>query len=176
MGLAYPGCMPPLSLPALVERIRSVGDAYELLEEIRWAGQPVCPHCASARPHYFLTPRAEAGRASRRGKVTERRVWKCADCRRQFSALTRTIMHGSKIPVKTWLSVIVELCASTNGVSAREVQRKYDLTPQTAWHMLHRLREALKRDDGFRTLVAQPHSVTFTLSNARTDKAENSFE
>ena len=72
MGLAYPGCMPPLSLPAVVERIRTVGDAYELLEEMRWAGQPVCPHCASARPHYFLTPRAEAGRASRRGKATDK--------------------------------------------------------------------------------------------------------
>jgi transposase-like protein len=150
MGLAYPRIMARVSLPALVENIRSEGDAYKLVEELRWAGQPVCPHCASVRPHYFLTPEAEEGRTSRRGKVTERRVWKCADCRRQFSALTGTVMHGSKIPVKTWLLVIVEMCVSTNGVSAREVQRKYDLTPKTAWTMLHRLREAMKSDDGFR--------------------------
>src|SRR6185295_8718709 len=147
--------MAPSSLPVRVESIRSDGDAYRLLEEVRWAGRPVCPHCASVRPHYFLTPRAGAGRASRRGKVTERRVWKCADCRRQFSALTGTVMHGSKIPVKTWLLVITEMCAAPGGVSARDVQRRHNLTPQTALHMLQRLADAMVRDDGFRTLVAR---------------------
>jgi len=73
-------------------------------------------------------------------------VWKCADCRKQFSVLTGTIFHGSKIPVRTWLFVVVEMCASKNGVSAREIQRKYDLTPKSAWFMAHRIREAMKRD------------------------------
>lgn len=154
------------TLRALIENIRSEGDAYELLEEMRWAGRPVCPHCDSVRRPYFLTPRADAGRTTRRGRVTDRRVWKCADCRRQFSALTGTIMHGSKIPVSTWLFVILELCASATGLSAREVQRRYDLTPTTAWHMLRRLEEAMQRDEGFRALAPQPqpHSMTLTLS------------
>jgi hypothetical protein len=38
------------------------------------------------------------------------------------------------------------MCASKNGVSAREIERKYDLTAKTAWFMLHRIREAMKRE------------------------------
>jgi transposase-like protein len=95
--------------------------------------------------------------------VTERRVWKCADCRRQFSALTGTVMHGSKIPVKTWLLVIVEMCAAPGGVSAREVQRRHNLTPQTALHMLQRLADAMGRDDGFGAVATRADSVAFTL-------------
>ena len=155
------------SLRALIEKIRSEGDAYELLEEMRWAGRPICPHCGSGRWHYFLTPRAVAGRATRRGRVTERRVWKCAACRRQFSVLTGTIMHGSKIPAMTWLFVIADLCDSRRGLSAREVQRRYGLSAQTAWQMLHRLGEAMQRDEGFRALGVQPQSVTFTLDAGR---------
>ena len=42
--------------------------------------------------------------------------------------------------------VVFEMASSKNGVSAREIERKYDLTPKTAWFMLHRLREAMKRE------------------------------
>src|SRR5258706_3052924 len=154
MGVAYPWVMQRISIPALSKQVQTEADAYLFMEELRWGDKPVCPHCGSVRKHYFLTPKAPEGRKARTGKVTERRVWKCADCRRQFSILTGTIFHGSKIPVKTWLFVLVEICASKNGVAAREIERKYELTPKTAWHMLHRLREAMKRDDGFTALMA----------------------
>ena len=136
-----------ISLPALTTRLRTESDAYLYLEELVWGDKPACPHCGSVGNHYFLNPQGE-GRKTRTGAVSERRVWKCADrpCRRQFSVLTNTVMHGSKIPVRTWLMVIYEICASKNGVSAREIQRKYELTPKSAWFMLHRLREAMKTD------------------------------
>jgi hypothetical protein len=38
------------------------------------------------------------------------------------------------------------MCSSKNGVSAREIERKYELTAKTAWFVLHRIREAMKRD------------------------------
>jgi transposase-like protein len=137
-----------LSIPKLVERITDEESAYRFLEEMRWGDpvRPVCPHCGSVRKHYFLTPKNGVGRISGPKKtVSVRRVWKCADCRAQFSALTGTVFHGSKIPVKTWLLVLFEMCASKNGVSAREIERKYDLTAKTAWFMAMRVREAMKR-------------------------------
>lgn len=73
-------------------------------------------------------------------------MWKCADCRKQFSVLTGTIFHGSKVSVRTWVFVVFELCASKNGVAAREIERKYGVTPKTAWHMLHRIRFGMERD------------------------------
>ncbi len=94
---------------------------------------------------YFLAPKdGTTGRKTRTGSNSQRRVWKCADCRKQFSVLTGTIFHGTKISIRTWLFVVLEMCASKNGVSAREIERKYDLTPKSAWFMLHRIREAMK--------------------------------
>ena len=134
------------SIPALADRIRSEADAYEFLEDLRWDGEPVCPHCDSDREPYFLKPRNGGSRKTRTGTTSERRVWKCGDCRKQFSVLTDTVFHGTKIPVRTWVFVIFEMCASKNGVSAREIERKYDLTAKSAWYMLHRLREAMKQE------------------------------
>ncbi len=133
------------SIPRLAQELQTEADAYKFLEELRWGDNPVCPHCATDRKPYFLTPKAGTSRKTRTGSESERRVWKCAACRKQFSVLTGTIFHGSKIPVRTWVMVVFEMCASKNGVAAREIQRKYGLTAKSAWFMLHRIREAMKR-------------------------------
>jgi transposase-like protein len=136
-----------LSIPALMNKVPTEADAYLLLESLRWADGVVCPHCASVAKHYFLQPKdGTTLRKTRTGSLSQRRVWKCKDCRKQFSVLTGTIFHGTKISVRTWLFVIFEMCASKNGVSAREIERKYDLTAKTAWFMTHRIREAMKRE------------------------------
>ena len=137
----------PLSIPKLANMITTEGDAYKLLETLRWEdGTPdFCPQCGGVGRCYFLTPKdGTTGRKTRTGANSQRRVWKCGHCRKQFSVLTGTIFHGSKIPVRTWLFVIFEMCAAKNGVSAREIERKYDLTAKSAWFMLHRIREAMK--------------------------------
>jgi transposase-like protein len=134
------------SIPALMKRLPTEESAWELMEDLRWSGRPVCNHCGSVAKHYFLKPRDPEGRRTRTGAVTIRRVWKCKDCRKQFTVLTGTIFHGSKIPLRTWLFVVFEMCASKNGVAAREIERKYDVTPKSAWFMVHRIREAMKRE------------------------------
>jgi len=138
--------MEALNILALADKLRTEADAYEFLEDLRWNGQPVCPHCGSVRKPYFLTPANGASRKTRTGTASQRRVWKCADCRKQFSVLTGTIFHGSKVPVRTWIFVVFEMCSSKNGVSAREIERKYKLTAKTAWFVTHRIREAMKRE------------------------------
>jgi transposase-like protein len=80
-------------------------------------------------------------------------VWKCRDCRKQFSVLTGTVFHGSKVPLRTWLFVVFEMCANKNGIAAREIERKYGVAPKTAWFMAHRLREAMRIDPGGRPFV-----------------------
>jgi len=134
------------SIPSLANRIVTEADAYVLLERMRWNGHPDCPHCGVIDGHYFLAPRNGTSRATRTGAASQRRVWKCRSCRKQFSVLTGTIFHGSKIALRTWLFVIFEMCSCKNGVSAREIERKYNLTAKSAWFMWHRIREAMKRD------------------------------
>lgn len=136
----------------LAARIPDEAAAYEYLEDLRWHGSPVCPHCGNEDRCYFLNPANGKSRATRTGKPTERRLWKCGACRKQFSVLTDTVMHGTKIPIRTWVFVIFEMCASKNGVSAREIERKYGLCPRSAWFLTQRIREAMK-DNGLGLFV-----------------------
>lgn len=128
----------------LAKTIKTEADAYTYMERLRWPNGPVCPHCGSVELHYFLKPRDGAARKTRTGAPTERRVWKCKTCRKQFSVITGTVFHGTKVPLHTWLMVVFEMCANKNGIAAREISRKYDVAPKTAWFMTHRLREAMR--------------------------------
>ncbi len=138
--------MAKITLLSFADKLRTEGDAYRVLEEMRWGETPICSHCGSVRKHYFLTPKNGTARKTRTGAASERRVWKCADCRKQFTATTNTIFHGSKIPLRIWLLVIYDACSAKNGISAREVERKYGLTAKSAWFLMHRIREAMKRE------------------------------
>ena len=145
--------MEQLSFVALANKVPTESAAYEFLERLRWDGRPVCPHCGTGRV-YFVTPENGTSRKTRTGSASERRVWQCGNrdaenpCRKQFSVLTNTVMHGTKVPVRTWLFVLFEMVSSKNGVSAREVERKYGLSPKTAWFLCHRIREAMKPENG----------------------------
>ncbi len=134
------------NLLQLADELRTEADAYRWLEQRRWGNEPACPHCGSIDKHYFLKPADGASRETTRGTRSERRVWKCKACRKQFSVLTGTLLHGTKIAVRKWVLVMFEMSANRNGMSAREIQRKYGLTAESAWFMAHRLREAMNQE------------------------------
>ena len=140
--------MSKTTVMTLARQIKSEADAYAYMERLRWPDGPVCPHCASRERHYFLTPKTKDAdnvdaRKTSRGTMSQRRVWKCKTCRKQFSVTTGTVFHGTKVPLHTWLMVVFEMCANKNGIAAREIERKYGVAPKTAWFMTHRLREAM---------------------------------
>jgi transposase-like protein len=134
------------TIASLSREIITEADACLYLENLRWNGAAKCPKCLSTDVHY-VAPSNVVSRTTAGGSQSERRVWRCNPCKKQFSVLTGTIMHATKISVRTWVMVMFEMCGSKNGVAAREVERKYGLNPRTAWHMLHRIREAMSHDD-----------------------------
>lgn len=101
------------------------------------------PHCHSERA-YFIRPRNGARKTSA-GKVSYRRLWKCAECRKPFSVLLGTVFERSQIPLSKWLMALFMMASNKNGVAAFEVQRTLGVTQKTASFMLHRIREAMKR-------------------------------
>lgn len=133
------------NIVALAEQIPTETAAYLLLEKLRWNGKPTCAHCGTDRVYYLNSTNPD-GRKTTRGKVSERRVWKCRKCRKQFSVLTGTIFYGTHISIRKWVFVVFEMCANKNGLAAREVERKYKLSPKSAWFMTQRIREAMKSD------------------------------
>lgn len=134
-----------LNLSTLGKHFSDEGEAYKLMEEIRWPDGPECPHCGNADRCYFLQPR-NGVRKTRTGKVSHRRLWKCGACRRQFSVLVGTIFEDSKVPLSKWMMAVFLMASSKNGVAAFELHRTIGVTHKTAWFMCHRIREAMKQD------------------------------
>lgn len=112
--------------------------AREYLEKLRWPEKPICPHCGSFADHYQLTGKEDSKRPVRKG------VWKCKDCREQFSVTVGTLFEGSHIPLNKWLYAIHLLCSSKKGMSAHQLHRMLQITYKSAWFMAHRIRCAMK--------------------------------
>src|SRR5688572_15856837 len=112
--------------------------ARQHLERIQWPHGPVCPHCGViSEQHYRLQ-----GKAHRPG------LWKCKDCRKQFSVTVGTVFERSKVPLHQWLQAVYLICSSKKGCSSHQLQRTLGVQYKTAWFMSHRIREAMKQPGG----------------------------
>lgn len=111
--------------------------ARAYLESVRWANGVVCPHCKATGDHYRLE-----GKAHRPG------LWKCQDCRKQFSVTVGTVFERSKIPLSKWLAAAYLLCSSKKGISAHQLHRTLGVTYKTAWFLAHRIRFAMADQGG----------------------------
>ncbi len=132
-----------LSFSVLDERFTDPQAAAEYLESIRWPDGPVCPHCGeSERKAYRLNV-----------KGTKRRLWKCAECRKQFTVMVGTIFEDSHIPLNKWLLAFYLLCSSKKGMSAHQLHRMLGVTYKSAWFMAHRIRYAMEQPPFARLLT-----------------------
>ena len=94
---------------------------------MRWPNGPECPHCGSVNRAYFIKPQ-NGERLTKAGKVSYRRLWKCAGCKKQFSVLVGTIFHRSHVPLSKWLMALYMMSESKNGVAAFEIHRTLGVT------------------------------------------------
>jgi transposase-like protein len=133
------------TLITLADQLRTEADAYQHLESLRWPEGVECPTCGGSDV-YLIQPKNGISRKATNGAMSERRVWNCRHCRRQFSAISGTVMHGTKASVRVWCLVMFDMICAKNGISAREVERKYGVCARTAWFMCHRIRECMKSD------------------------------
>lgn len=111
---------------------QSHDEARKYLEALRWAGEPVCPHCGTVGKHYANN--------SRPG------VWRCHEpsCRKDFSVTTKTVMESSHIKLHIWLQAFALLTASKKGISSHQLHRSLKITYKSAWFLTMRIREAMR--------------------------------
>lgn len=95
------------------------------------AREPVCSHCGDVEKIYTI----EGGRTG---------LYKCGDCRKQFTVTVGTVFERSKIPLNKWLMAVHLMCASKKGISAHQLHRMLGITYKSAWFMCHRVREAMR--------------------------------
>jgi len=77
--------------------------------------------------------------------------------------LTGTILHGTRVPVRTWIRVVAEACASPDGLTARDIERRYGVTAKTASAMVLRLRDAMRQEPMASLLVESIRRDAFYL-------------
>lgn len=116
------------SLPQLLDYFKEEATCIEYYEQIRWQGEPTCPHCGAEKPY----------------RTT--RGFKCSnnECYKKFTVKVGTIFHNSKIPLRIWFAAIWLATNHKKGISSVQLSIDLNITQKTAWFVLHRIREMLK--------------------------------
>ena len=121
--------------------------AFAHVEEILWPQGPVCPKCGSMeKPYKLVGVRTKSNKTNPNG-VERHGLYKCSDCRAQFTVRMGTIFEESHLPLHKWLQAIHLLCSSKKGISSHQLHRVLECTYKTAWFLSHRIREAMRSDD-----------------------------
>ena len=117
----------------------------EYLEEARWCGKPVCPHCGcQSSEHYRLTTK---------GKF--KGLYKCKYCRERFTVTTKTMFDKTHIPLSKWFYAIYIFLSHKKGVSSVQLHKDIGVTQKTAWFMLNRIRQNMNKIIKFKDAVVQ---------------------
>lgn len=126
------------SFVQLLRTLKDEKSCREFLEEIRWQGEPVCPHCGSQSEgekwrHYKL----KSG-----GKFNG--LYKCRDCRERFTVRVGTIFESSHVSLENWFYAIYVFLSHKKGISSVQLAKDIGVTQKTAWFMLHRIRHNIE--------------------------------
>ncbi len=115
----------------LLNAIRHYSNPMVCIKEVasvKWPkGEPVCPRCESKLASFLTT----------------RLMWKCRECKKQYSVKVGTIFEDSPIGLDKWLTAMWMLANCKNGISSYEVARALEVTQKTAWFMMHRIRYSM---------------------------------
>ena len=96
------------------------------LEKARWNNEPVCPYCKSKKQ----TPALKESR------------YHCNTCNTSYSVTVATIFHKTKVDLQKWFLAITLVLNAKKGISARQLARDIEVTKDTAWYMIMRIRKA----------------------------------
>jgi transposase-like protein len=97
------------------------------LYDSRWPDGFVCPICGDTEAYYIVS----------------KRVFQCKANKHQTYLTAGTALHGSHTPLTDWFNAAYLVTTVTPGISAVQLQRQLDVTYETAFNMLHKLRSAM---------------------------------
>lgn len=103
----------------------------DYLFSLRWPDGFICPICG-CREYYHITTRHK---------------YACKNCRYQASVTAGTVMDRSHLSLRTWIWAIYLVSRDKRGYSAMQLSRVLNLPYNTAWFLLHRIRNAMTNRD-----------------------------
>lgn len=104
----------------------------QYLEKAIWHQGRICPHCNSLKSWPLSGP------SSRKG------LYECSGCGRQFTVTTKTPLHSTKLPLRTWLMAMYFMVNSSKGVSSVFLAKWIGVRQKTAWKIGHAIRALMK--------------------------------
>jgi transposase-like protein len=125
----------------MTQAFQDEGRCRQLLEALVWPNGRICPACGF-RKSVALTGR-DMGKCARPG------LYQCSngDCRHQFTVTTRTPLHSTKLPLRTWLTALWLILQSDKCISSVRPAEALGISQQAAWRMSHALRLMLTSHD-----------------------------
>ncbi len=117
------------NLLTFYERFRDEQVCRDYLESMRWPDEVICPKCGIIGKAY---------------KYSDGKMFKCAECRKQFTVRVGTIFEDSKLPLQKWFLAIYLATSLKKGISSIQLSKYLGITQKSAWFMLHRIRYAVK--------------------------------
>ena len=118
------------NLLSMLDGYKSDDECRDTLEGIRWPLGVACLRCGNMGV----------------GEIPGRNQYQCHGCGYQFSVTSGTIMHDSHLPPRKWFLAIYLMCTSKKGMAANQMKGHLGTTYRTAWHLCHRIREAMAND------------------------------
>lgn len=140
---------PELAKSEIVDRIPlACSDelaAVELLENQRWGNTPCCVKCGSVEVYKM--------RDAKTGQRNKRFLWRCHDCKEQYTVRIGTVYEESRIELRHWCYAFWRACTSKKGVGALELKRQCQISYKSALFLINRIRFAMATDGGNRKLM-----------------------
>lgn len=112
--------------------------AVEFFEQQRWGNTPCCVKCGSVEV-YKMTD-------AKTGERNKRFLWRCRDCKEQYTVRIGTIYEESRLPLRHWAYAFWRACTSKKGVSALEIKRHCQISYKSALFLMNRIRFAMAPD------------------------------
>ena len=112
--------------------------AVEFMERQRWGGTPCCAHCQSKNVYQM--------KDAKTGERNARFLWRCHDCKEQYTVRIGTVYEESRIPLRHWCYAFWRASTSKKGVSALEIKRHCQISYKSALFLMNRIRFAMAPD------------------------------
>lgn len=101
---------------------------FQYLVKKRWSTGFHCNKCGHIEAYQLKT----------------RKLLQCKQCKYQVSVTAGTVFHRMRTPLHKIFWACYWLSTCKKGISAKEIQRKLQISYQTAWTLCHKIRKAMK--------------------------------
>ncbi|MGA9670564.1 MAG: IS1595 family transposase [Terracidiphilus sp.] len=129
--------------------------AVEFLEHQRWGASPWCARCGGANVYKMMDAKT--------GERNGRYLWRCRECRQQYTVRIGTVFEESRIELRHWCYTFWKAATAKGGVSALEIKEHCQISYKSALFLMTRIHFAMSPDDDAAPLTTLWDAMRRTL-------------